>query len=217
MNKFKALCDRLFAGKKNPFLMLFHPAETLEDLKYKKNGSTFFATLLLLVFCFSAIVKRAATGFMYTTERIQDFNLISVLASSGFLVLLFVVSNWALCTLFSGEGRIKDIYIMTCYNLTPLIAFNFFGTLMSQILMPDEYVFVTILGTCCTIWFLCLMVYGAMVIHNFTFWGTVINLIMSVVGMAIIFFLIFLFIVLMQQLYVFIATIYTEIRMRIYM
>ncbi len=216
LNKIKAVCNRLFAGKLNPFLMVTHPSTAMEDLKHKKNGSTFYATLLLLAFTVSAIIKAVATGFIYSTLRIQDFNIITVLCTSGVMVLLFVVGNWALCTLFSGEGGMKDIYIMTCYNLTPLIFFNVFGTIMSQMLIPGEYVFVSIIGTCCSLWFICLMVYGAMTIHNYTFWGTIINLIMSLVAMAVIFFLVFLFIVLMQQLYVFVLTLYTEVRMRIY-
>lgn len=216
LNNLKRISKRLFEGKKNPFLMLFHPGETMEDLKYKKNGSTLYATLLLIAYTVSAIIVEVATGFMYSTMRIQDFNIVTVLCTSGALVLLFVVGNWALCTLFSGEGRMKDIYIMTCYNLIPLILYNIFGTIMSQFMIPDEYVFVTIIGTCCSLWFICLMVYGAMVIHNYTFWGTILNLIMSLVAMAIIFFLIFLFVVLMQQLYVFVMTLYTECRMRLY-
>lgn len=216
LNNLKQLFKRLFEGKKNPFLMVFHPGETMEDLKYKKNGSSIYATLLLLAYTVSAIIARVATGFMYSTMRIEDFNVVTVLCTSGALVLLFVVGNWALCTLFSGEGRMKDIYIMACYNLTPLIFFNIFGTIMSQFLIPDEYVFVSIIGTVCSLWFICLMVYGAMVIHNYTFWGTILNLIMTLVAMAIIFFLIFLFVVLMQQLYVFFMTLYTECRMRLY-
>ncbi len=213
---FQKINKRFFEGRKNPFLMLFHPVETMEDLKYKKNGSTIYATLLLLALCVSAIIKAVATGFMYSTARIEDFNILVVIATSGFLVLLFVIGNWALCTLFSGEGRIKDVYIMTCYNLTPLIVYNIIGTIFSNALVPSEYVFVTIAGTCATIWFVCLMIYGAMVIHNYTFWGTVLNLVASLVAMAVIFFLAFLFIVLMQQLYVFVLTLYTECRMRLY-
>ena len=215
-NKLKQISDRLFKGKKNPFLMVFHPAETMEDLKYRKNGSALYATLLLLAYTISAIITEVATGFMYSILRIQDFNVLTVICTSGALVLLFVVGNWALCTLFNGEGRMKDIYIMTCYNLIPLIFFNIFGTIMSQFLIPNEYVFVSIIGTCCSLWFVCLMIYGAMVIHNYTFWGTILNLVMSLIAMAVIFFLLFLFVVLMQQLYVFIMTLYTECRMRLH-
>lgn len=211
----KNLYIRLFEGKKNPFLMLTHPAETLEDLKYKRNGSRFFATLLLILFSVSAIVKEVATGFIYSTLRIKDFNVLIVLCTSGILVLLFVVGNWALCTLLNGEGRATDIYIMTCYNLLPLIISNFFTTIMSRVLVEDEFVFVNIIATCFSIWFVVLMFYGAMVIHNYTFWGTFFNLLMSLVAMAVIFFLIFLFVVLVQQIYIFLLTIYTECRMRI--
>lgn len=206
---------RLFAGKKNPFLMLNHPAETMEDLKQKKNGSVVYATLLLIAFAISAIIKAVGTGFLYSTLRTGSFNIISVLSSSAFLVILFTVGNWALCTLLNGEGRLVDIYIMTCYNLTPLIIGNIAATFFSGFLLEDEYVFVNIFVLCMQIWFVCLMIYGVMIIHNYSFWGTFLNLVMSLVAMAVIFFLIFLFVVLVQQLYVFFLTIFTELRMRI--
>lgn len=211
----KAFYDKFIAGKKNPFLMIFHPVETMEDLKYKKNGSAFYATLLLIAFSVSAIIQEVATGFIYSTLRIKDFNVLIVLCTSGFLVLLFVVGNWALCTLLNGEGRMVDIYIMTCYNLIPLIAYNLVSTIFSRFLITSEFTFVSIVGVCCDIWFVVLMFYGVMTIHNYKFWGTLLNLLASLVAMAVIFFLIFLFVVLMQQLYVFILTVYTECRMRL--
>ena len=211
----KALSERLFVGKKNPFLMLAHPVETMEDLKYKKNGSVVYATLLLVAYSVSAIIQEVATGFIYSTLRIKDFNILIVLCTSGIMVLLFVVANWALCTLLDGEGRMVDIYVMTCYNLTPLILFNLLSTICSRFMISSEYTFVSIVGVCASIWFVALMFYGAMTIHNYKFWGTLINLLASLVAMAIIFFLLFLFVVLVQQLYVFILTIYTECRMRI--
>ncbi len=212
---FQMIKERFFVGKKNPFLMVTHPVETMEGLKYKKNGSVVYATLLLLVFTVSAIIQEVGTGFIYTTLRIKDFNILTVLCTSGLMVLLFVVANWALCTLLNGEGRLVDIYIMTCYNLTPLIAYNLVSTFLSRFLVSSEFTFVTIAGACCTMWFVVLMFYGAMTIHNYKFWSTLLNLIASLVAMAIIFFLIFLFVVLVQQLYVFVLTIYTECRMRI--
>ncbi len=211
----KAMSERLFAGKKNPFLMVTHPVDTMEDLKFKKNGSPIYATLLLLAFTVSAIIQEVATGFIYSTLRIKDFNILTVLCTSGLMVLLFVVANWALCTLLNGEGRLVDIYVMTCYNLTPLIFYNLLSTFLSRFLIESEFTFVSIVGVCCTIWFVVLMFYGAMTIHNYSFWGTLLNLIASLAAMAIIFFLIFLFVVLIQQLYVFFMTIYTECRMRI--
>lgn len=211
----RALYDRFFVGKKNPFLMITHPVETMEDLKFKKNGSVVYASLLLVAYSISAIIKEVATGFIYSTLRIKDFNILIVLCTSGLMVLLFVVANWALCTLLNGEGRMVDIYVMTCYNLTPLILFNILSTICSRFMISSEFTFVSIIGVCCNIWFVALMFYGAMTIHNYTFWGTLLNLLASLVAMAIIFFLIFLFVVLIQQLYVFFLTLYTECRIRL--
>ena len=209
-----ALKRRLFDGKKNPFLMLNHPFETVDDIKQKRNGSRFYATLLLIAFTVSAIISDVGTSFMYSTLRIKDFNILITLATSGLMVLLFVVGNWAISTLFSAEGRMSDVYIMICYNLTPLIGYNLIYSFLSHFLLPDEFVFVELLGTVSWIWFIALMFIGVMTIHNYSFKGTLINLLMSLVAMAVIFFLIFLFVVLMQQLYVFLLTIYTECRMR---
>ncbi|MBQ7089845.1 MAG: YIP1 family protein [Clostridia bacterium] len=214
LSKLIAFKNRLVEGKKNPFLMLNHPFDTVDDIKQKRNGSRFYASLLLIAYCISAIISDVGTSFMYSTLRIKDFNILITLATSGMLVLLFVVGNWAISTLFSAEGRMSDVYVITCYNLTPLIAYNLVSAFLSNYLLPDEFVFVSILGTVCSIWFVALMFIGIMTIHNYSFKGTLINLLFSLVAMAVIFFLMFLFIVLMQQLYVFIMTVYTECRMR---
>ena len=42
-----------FKGTINPFKLLTHPIETVEDLKEKKNGSVFSATIILAVFTFA--------------------------------------------------------------------------------------------------------------------------------------------------------------------
>ncbi len=212
----KALFRQLLVGKKNPFLLLTHPVETMEDLKIKKNGSTVYATLLLIAFSVSAIIKEVATGFIYSTLRLKDFNVLVVLCTSGVLVLLFVVANWALCTLLNGEGRLVDIYVVACYSLTPLILANIISAVFSRVLIENEFVFVSILAVCADMWFVGLLFYGIMVIHNYSFTSTLFNLIMSIVAMIVIFFLIFLFVVLMQQLYTFILTIITECRMRLF-
>ena len=211
---FSALGVRLFEGKKNPFLMLIHPVETMEDLKFKKNGSSIYATLILIAYSVSAIIKEVSTGFMYSTLRIKDFNVLIVLCTSGVLVLLFVVANWALCTLLDGEGRVIDIYISTCYCLIPLVIIRFIEVVCSNLLTADEYVFVGMIDICFTLWFLALIIFALKTIHNYTLTKTILNAIATVIGMAIIFFIGFLFIVLCQQLYIFFATIITELIMR---
>lgn len=203
-----------FKGTINPLKIITHPIETIENLKEKKNGSIFSATIILALFTVAEIILTVTKGFIFNTARIQDFNIFMVLARSLFLVLLFVVANWALCTLLDGEGRVIDIYISTCYCLIPLVIIRFIEVVCSNLLTADEYVFVGMIDICFTLWFLALIIFALKTIHNYTLTKTILNAIATVIGMAIIFFIGFLFIVLCQQLYIFFATIITEIIMR---
>ncbi len=208
--------DKAFGlkGTINPFNIITQPIETIESLKEKKNGSVISASIILLLFTISEIILTVAKGFIFNTARIEDFNIVMVLARSLFMVLLFVIANWALCTLLDGEGRIIDIYVSTCYCLIPLVFSRVLEAITSNILTNDEYVFVGMIVMALNIWFISLMLFALKTIHNYTLTKTILNALATIVGMVIIFFLLFLFIVLVQQLYIFIATIITEIIMR---
>ncbi len=201
-------------SKKNPLLMLVHPIDTVEEMKEKRTGSVFWATVLLFLFTLSEIIVTVAKGFLFNTAKAEDFNLFYVLLRSCFIVLLFVIGNWSLCTLFDGEGRMVDIYVYTCYCLTPMIAYRIFDTIFSNVVTSDEYVFITMVNVCTWIWFLSMLIFAMKRLHNYTFGKTLLSLIFSVVAMAIIFFLLYLLLTLIQQLATFVMTIYTELLMR---
>ena len=80
-----------FKGTINPLNIITHPIETIEDLKEKKNGSIFSATIILALFTIAEVILTVTKGFIFNTDRIQDFNIFMVLARSLFLVLLFVL------------------------------------------------------------------------------------------------------------------------------
>ena len=208
--------DKAFGlkGTINPFKILTHPIDTIEGLKEKKNGSVISASIILLFFTISEIILTVAKGFIFNSSRIADFNIVMVLARSLFMVLLFVIANWALCTLLDGEGRMIDIYISACYCLIPLVFSRILEAITSNLLTQEEYAFVTIVVVCLNIWFVCLLLFSLKTIHNYTLTKTILNAFATIVGMVIIFFILFLFIVLVQQLYIFIATICTELIMR---
>lgn len=201
-------------GTINPFKIINHPIDTIEALKEKKNGSIISASLILLAFTVAEIILTVTKGFIFNTSRIEDFNIVMVLARSLFMVLLFVVANWALCTLLDGEGRVIDIYIATCYCLLPLVFARIIEIFASNILTESEYVFVGMIVMCLNLWFVVLLLFSLKTIHNYTFTKTLWNALVTLIAMAIIFFILFLFIILVQQLYIFFATVATEIILR---
>ena len=62
------------------------------------------------------------TGFIFNAgTRLEDLNVLYLLAQSVGLFFLFCVINWALCTLFDGKGRLKGIWIAVTYALMPMV------------------------------------------------------------------------------------------------
>lgn len=201
-------------GKASPIQWLTHPIDTVERMKEKRNGSVVYATIILAIFTIVEILGTLTRGFIFNTTRSQDFNIFMVLARSLFMVLLFVIANWALCTLLDGEGRLVDIYMCTCYSLTPLILLKVIDTILSNVMVEGEFVFVDMLTVVVYIWFGSMIIFSLKRIHNYSFLRILFNLVATLIAMAIIFFIIFLFVILIQQLYIFIATIATELMMR---
>lgn len=216
-NSIKEFCVNLFIrekNKKNPLLILTHPIDTVDEMKEKRNGSVFWATVLLILFTASEVMVSVGKGFLFSSAKAEDFNLFNVLIRSCILVLLFVVGNWALCTLLEGEGNMVQIYIYTCYCLTPLTIYKVFDTIFSNVVTSDEYVFINMISACAWLWFLALLTFSMKRLHNYTVSKTIWCMLLSVVAMAIIFFLVYLFVVLLQQLVTFFATIRTELILR---
>ena len=111
-------------------------------------------------------------------------------------------------------GKLKEIYIVTCYSLIPVIVSTISSMALSYVLSPDEFVFVTIFKTICAAYTFIILAIGIMKVHDFEFAKFLGTTAVTVITMLIIIFLIFLVFMLAQQVYGWIGTIFTEIKYR---
>ena len=130
-------------------------------------------------------------------------------------VALWVLSNWCLTTLFDGEGSLKDVYIATCYALTPLPLFVIPLTIVSNFVALDEIALISMLLTIAYVWTGFLIFFGMMTIHDYTLGKNVIISIFTLLGVAIIMFIAMLFTGLIQKVVTFVYNIVVEIQFRI--
>ncbi|MGN1319826.1 MAG: YIP1 family protein, partial [Acutalibacteraceae bacterium] len=119
-------------------------------------------------------------------------------------------ANWLVCTLLGGKGKLKEIIIVTCYSLQPLILEGIIYIILSNVLLPSEASFLSILSTIAMIYFALMLVIGMLKIHDFSMGRFLWTTLLSVIGMAIIVFLIIMLIILIQQFGAFIVTLITE-------
>lgn len=199
---------------KNMFASVFHPFESFRLVKEKNMGSPILATVLLALFYLVTAVSDVASGYAFNRFDASSYNSFFVLLRTVALVLLFVISNWLVCVLMGGIGKLKEIYIVTCYSLIPTIVATAAGIVLSHVLSPDEFVFVTIFQTICTGYTLIILVVGIMKVHDYEFGKFLGTTVVTIIAMLIIVFLIFLVFMLAQQVYGWIGTIFTEIRYR---
>ena len=148
---------------------------------------------------------------MFTHYDPASFNSILVFISSVGLVVLWIVANWMVSTLLGGKGKMKEIVIVTCYSLQPLIWSSIIKIVLTNVLLPDEASFLSILSTIATIYFFILLINGMLKIHDYTMGKFIGTSVLTVIGMAIIVFLLIMLIILIQQFGAFVATLITEI------
>lgn len=193
---------------------VFHPFESFRLVKEQKQGSLWIACILLAIYYLVAALKDIAAGYSFNQFDASNYNSFYLLLSTVGLVLLWTGANWLVCTLLGGIGRLGEIFIVVCYSLVPTVAAQAVSTIFTHILVPDEFVFVTIFETICTMYTFFMLMIGTMKIHDYEFGKFLKTTLLTIVAMMIIVFLLFLVFLLAQQVYGWISTIYVEAKYR---
>ena len=193
------------------FSTIIHPDDTFTTIKEKKQGSVGLCILTMVVFYVVTVSSTLFSGFLFSNYNVETFNSVLELIKSVGFICLFVLGNWMISTLMQGKGKAKEILIVTCYSLWPIIIEKILYIALSNVLLPTEGSFLGIFDTIATIYFVILMVMGLLKIHDYSFARFLGTTLLTFVAMAAIIFLGIMMIILVQQLYGFIVTLVTEI------
>lgn len=195
--------------------VIMHPFEGFEDLRWKKSGSMKIAIGIVVLLFIQQLACHRLYGFQYYSDYDKIFNIVPYIFRSFGIFLLYVVANWAMCTLFDGEGSMKNIFIVTSYSLIPYISGYLIGTVLSHFLIKDEYIFIQAFEIVGTAWTVVLFISAMKAVHQFSFGKTLALIALTLVAMVLIIFLLVLLLTLFQQVLIFIFTIYTELSYRL--
>ena len=187
-----------------------HPAAVFTELKQKGGWSVKWAVISLLLFYISEAVKSMFGSFIFVSSATGSLNSIILFVKTFGLVLLWTVVNWAVCTLFSGIGKLKEIFCVTAYALLPMIAGNVIYTVLTHFFVPSEVAFLSVLMTVLGIYTIFIIIVGTIIIHDFSFGRFIGTTLLTFLGIAIIIFVFVIIVILVQQLAAFFATVYQE-------
>lgn len=196
---------------------LTHPFEGFFRMKEDKRKQSMAATIILYVLlAVSAIAKQQLTSYMFADVESQlNLDVLKMVFTTLLPYMLWVVSSWCFTSLMDGEGNLKDIFCATAVAAIPVIAVNIVLIPLSYLMTSDEsnlYDFISALGT---ILMLAYMFLSMMSTQQYSVLKAIGTAILTVVGMAVIAFVVILFFYLIQQVWGFISSVFSEISYRL--
>ncbi len=207
---------KYFTRDKWKFLLytMSHPADGFYEIRHRDRGSVPIAILMVVIFSFCFSMNRMLASFVVNDVDPRTVDSLKELSSVLLLYGLFCVGNWSITCLMEGEGRLKDIAIAVGYSMVPMIVTYIPATIISQGIADKEEVFYTMIIAIGIGYAVIMALIGIMQVHNYTLGKTLIVLFLTVIAMFIIIFVCLLLFDLINQVYNFFYSLYTEIIFR---
>ncbi|MBQ6399557.1 MAG: YIP1 family protein [Clostridia bacterium] len=195
--------------------VITHPFDGFWDLVHEKRGTLGAAHTFLALFLLTRVLKLLLTSFQFISAPVQYINVFEEMASLALPFLILCLANWAMTTLFDGKGRFRDIYTAMCYALVPYILIQLPMILVSNMLTFEEASLYSVMLSISVIWSVFLVFVGLMEVHDYGPGKTFIFMIVTVVGAAVIIFLLLVFFSLLSDALSYFISMYREIVFRL--
>lgn len=191
--------QRYLKSLKYALYVISHPIDGFWDLTHEKRGTYAAANTILFLTLLIRVIKLRFTSFIFVQVYWEDLNILTYVCSVLLPLLLFVIGNWALTTLFDGKGRLGQVYIATCYALTPYPLLQFPLMFLSNFITVDESEFYSAIGVISIVWVAFIAITGMSQIHEYSFGKNIMFLIATVFAMLVMIFLLMLFFSMVSQ------------------
>ena len=207
---------RVFAFYSLPLYILTHPIKGFYEMKFESRGSLKIALLNFVLMSISFSFLNQYTSILVTPRHPMVLNSIRDFISLSMVLVLFCASNWAVTSITDGEGKFKEILMTVCYAMTPLVLILIPATLFSNILTMQEVGFHALIISVAVAWFVMVVFVGLIVIQNYSVVKALITLVLTLIALLVIVFLITLLFTLIEQVSVFVGSLYREVSLRRY-
>ena len=176
-----------------------HPLDGFWDLTHEKRGTYAAANTILALALLIRILKLRYTSFLFMEVYWEDLNIFMYLASVVFPLILFVLGNWGLTTLFDGKGRLGQVYMATCYAFTPYVLIQFPLMIFSNFVTVQEAEFYSVVSMLSLIWSALLIIAAMGQIHEYSAGKNLLFIVATLFAMLIMIFILMIFFSMVAQ------------------
>ena len=192
-----------------------HPADGFTNYKERNNYCKWIAVISVFVFFLAKIIERQYTGFYFNNVKLDGLNIGMIFLQTIVLYFLFVVCNWMVSTLADGKAKLFQIAFFCALALIPYSMSILVNTLISNFLLANEALFMTVVNAIGTVWGLMILVCGITVFHDYSVGEMVKSIILTLIMILIILFVCVLIFSLMRQVASFVVSVFQEIVFRL--
>jgi len=196
------------------FGVLSRPIDSFYEIRYRDKGSVPLAVICVFVLSALFTINRVFAGFVVNDVNPRTIDGVTEMGAFFILLGLFCVGNWAVTCLMEGEGRMRDIVTVAGYAMLPIALTLGPATILSNVISLEESAFYSILIGVSITWTAVLLLVGVMTVHNYTILKTLITLLLTFITILILIFIGLLIMDLLNQVYGFLFSIYTELIFR---
>lgn len=165
LGKIKLLSDLMFV-----FTFLRHPLDGFYRIKYQNRVSRASATVIYILILIMFILHHEYASGLFVDK--QGYFLHQMWIVVG-LAVLWIVSNYLVCSISDGEGRFRDVYNATAYALSPVLIVLPPLILFSKGLTLEQSVFYHLPLQAMMLWIVFLMFFMIKDIHSYEVGETV--------------------------------------------
>ncbi|MCL2405015.1 MAG: YIP1 family protein [Defluviitaleaceae bacterium] len=185
--------DRYVKSLRYSLFVIRKPLAGYWDLIHEGYGTMAAAHTIVAVAIIVQILRITLTNFQFMWFNPEMFNVVIVMLQILLPLLLWVVANWSLTTLFDGKGKLSDIYMGTAYALTPLIIIDAALIPMSHVITFEEGQIYWMLTSLAGLWFVLLVLCAMKEIHDYSFGKAIATSVISIIVIGIIMFIFIMF------------------------
>ena len=196
------------------FKFIRHPMDAVYYVRYDKKIKLYNAFIVLALIVGIYLLSLVFTGFLFTDVVLEKTILLKELTKVILPIVLFIVSNYLISSLMSGEGSFKSIAINTMGSLMPIVVVMPWIILISNALTLNEgflYYFPLVVMF---MWAGVLLFVVIKETHNFSVKKTIVNFLLTALMMFVLIIAIILLYLVFAQLFGFFVDMFKEVIFR---
>lgn len=191
-----------------------HPFDAVYYVRYDKKIKIYNALIVLVLLIAIYLLSLVGTGFLFTDVVLEKTILVKELTKVVLPIVLFIVSNYLISSLMSGEGSFKSICINTLGSTMPIVIMMPWIILISNVLTLNEGFLYYFPMVVMFIWTFVLLFVVIKETHNYSVGKTIVNFILTLLMMFILVIVIILLYLVFAQLFGFSVDIFKEVSFR---